>query len=146
MSKIDRLVAERVMGWKWIQVAVRGGEGKIKTIVPPTDWEGCEPAEESTPLASDWDRAGGLVRHKFSTDIAAAWEVESTLYGRKLFIVLERDPPCEHFECVFVDYCRGYDKYKLPARVWHKSAPMAICLAALRAVGVPESEIQEAMR
>lgn len=132
-EKLDRLVATRVMNWQtharntawWVDADVETG------FVPSGGVRGL---------------TCGMDRWSPSTSIKTAWEVESKMRERKRFITLERDPASELFECVFVDYCRGYGDYKLPPRAYHKSAPMAICLAALRAVGVSESEIQEAMR
>ena len=121
MSKIDRLVAERVMGWT---------------------------VRESEPDDNDYERyinGWAVSRWNPSTDIAAAWGVVEHLRTRKddpmVITMLDNDDG----EYVIAFATRA-DRWTTREIGKHRDAPLAICLAALRSVGVPESEIQEAMR
>jgi len=133
MSKIDRLVGIKVFGW---------------SIVADSDGEPIWSNDCGTPLAFQYASAPVKFGPNFTTDIAAAWEVVEHLRkqtkddGTRKYLVSVVDHDDGKMECVIQ-----------PGRLWtmsscanHESAQMAICLAALRAVGVPESEIQEAMR
>jgi len=133
MSKLDRLVGVKVFGW---------------SIVTDSDGEPIWSNDCGTPLAFQYASAPVKFGPNFSTDIAAAWEVVEHLRkqtkddGTRKYLVSVVDHDDGKMECVIQ-----------PGRLWtmsscanHESAQMAICLAALRAVGVPESEIQEAMR
>lgn len=133
MSNLDRLVGVKVFGW---------------SIVADSDGEPIWSNDCGTPLAFQYASAPVKFGPNFTTDIAAAWEVVEHLRkqtkddGTRKYLVSVVDHDDGKMECVIQ-----------PGRLWtmsscanHESAQMAICLAALRAVGVPESEIQEAMR
>ncbi len=126
--KIDALVAEKVMGWKReVQdrtiVGYRDGGGKFHIISGLQGVSNC------------WNP---------STDIAAAWEVveKMRLMGITVFIGIPgRDDE------VGTSFTKRDDVTDEAEEVGSSSAPtapLAISLAALRAVGVPESEIEEA--
>jgi len=107
--ELDALVAEKVMGWK-----------KIK------------PPNPSFKLTWMWDRLeGALIEDaqltpRYSTDIAAAWEVVGKFFkDGKQTAVLSRPwliPPDYYAWIQYGKRCPG------------ESAPHAICLAALKAV------------
>lgn len=80
----------------------------------------------------------GLNVKEYSTDIAAAWEVLEKVRHHLVAISTTMNP--ESLEWV-VDLCMNRD-----AEERHKSLPMAICIAALRAVGVDETTIQESLK
>ena len=126
MSKIDRLVAERVMGW-----TVRESDAD------DNDYE---------RYSSGW----AVSRWNPSTDIAEAWEVVRNL--RKRRFEPYDDPWTFQIVDSFTEDVRKWSAsvgtvgFRFSHGGEHENECMAICLAALRAVGVPESEIQEAMR
>lgn len=115
--ELDALVAEKVMGW---------------TEVRPC------PDEDMREYGEDlWGRPpGGPLNSQnvsaYSTDIAAAWEVVDNISQR------------ENVEAVSLTItvdgtaCRVLLRDKnAPVRVYEDTAPRAICLAALAAVGHP---------
>lgn len=70
---------------------------------------------------------GGKCLPHYSTDISAAWEVVERLQKDHHPYALE-NMTTKEFTCAFTDF-----------RATHQSAPMAICLAALKSVGVEVS-------
>lgn len=109
--ELDALVAEKVMGWARLQ--------------PGNDEIGWKTGPGALDLS-------GLP--EFSTDIAAAWEVVEEIRRRGL-------AP----EIALLAYGKawgvGFKSWRsnttlTPANFVHASAPHAICLAALKAVGV----------
>lgn len=113
--ELDALIAEKVMGCR--PEADTSGDGPVC---------GCIDRSHS-------DKLGWL--KEYSTDIAAAWEVVEKL----------RSPSKMFFEIRFEDKCWSAQFYTAKASVelvrrWYgtgllDSAPHAICLAALKAVG-----------
>lgn len=106
--EIDRLIAERMMGWTNLSLAgTRFGttpQGRVHRIVP-----------------------------QYSTDISAAWEVveQLRLLGYQGGIDWARPEP--GYECAFwSSSISPYEKQSSRA----ETAPMAICLAALKVIGV----------
>lgn len=103
---LDALVAEKVMGWKYYPASA----GTMQPINPPY-W--INPDRQSLDAIEDWPPS-------YSTDIDAAWEVVEKLAGT---------------------FRLEYEKYsdwdcELGLGSAHaKTAPLAICLAALKAVG-----------
>lgn len=149
--KIDALVAERVMGFKWHLCHELNPDGEmvyhLRSDAPPEWWK--KPTEveaPNLPQVSGVRRFIMLRVKPYSTSISAAWEVVEemdkrhfgthitrvqSLHGNKLFWSVDFDKPND-----------GADGHEHDT----DSAPLAICLAALSAVGVAESEIQEAMQ
>lgn len=107
--EIDALVAEKVMGCSVTRVGYCGCSGS-----PHTD-------DEGYPLAH-------------STSIEAAWEVVEKLKNRKPLTVFNLTTDGRDYIASFYTYRGGpkadcaYDRAD--------TAPMAICLAALKSVGV----------
>lgn len=115
--ELDALVAEKVMGWTLVADPRADGQPMWVDADKNAKW----PAEPP-------DRWGkGIWRP--STDIAAAWELVEAL-GRKFFgFALTRS---EHGLYRAEFSMRGVETdFRAPA----VTAPLAICLAALRAVG-----------
>lgn len=138
--KLDSLVAEKVMGWTYI----------IKEDTGYSWWK----IPESDPLHDDWDGHDDAQPH-YSSDIAAAWEVRNKMAETHDVVVChwlfnneEGDNRCEITPRQTPDECSkcGRCPPSTHFEVWAKTAELAICIAALRAVGVPENEIQEAMQ
>lgn len=122
LRKLDALVAEKVMGWKDIS----GPDHGIDMWQTPEGHRGIR----------------GKDIPSYSTDIAAAWEVAEKL--SQLCFGLWRVG--DEWECE-LDSNDG--RFLVAGDSVHVfgsgiSAPLAICLAALKAVGVSEDEIKRA--
>ena len=133
MSKIDRLVGVKVFGW---------------SIVTDSDGEPIWSNDCGTPLACQYASAPVRFGPNFTTEIAAAWEVIEHLRkqtkddGTRKYLLAIIDE-IAHVEVRIETVClEDYHIWSGP----HGQEPMGICVAALKACGVPESEIQEAMR
>lgn len=126
IHKLDALVAERVMGW------VVSNECGKHWMVPL-----------ECPFFREWDKATWPHCPAFSTNIADAWEVRATLKSKGFEVTIGTHGGLGN---ISDDTCiiRGdeYDRWDASA----DNAELAICLAALRAVGVSKAEIEEAMR
>lgn len=127
MSKLDRLVAESVLDWY------------VDKERSPYRWR----VPLDSTMFRDWESALVTACPPFSTSIAAVWEVVEHLQrgGFRLRLMDQHDS-IGMWDCRFYKYPEStLIDYKTS-----KTAPEAICLAALRAVGVDEQTIQEAMR
>jgi ABA sandwich protein len=146
--ELDALVAEHVMGWVPLGIGPRGitagGEGPLAPGWVGfwdgnwTRWTAMpEPTEEDEERAVPWSP---------STDIAAAWEVVEKC--ATLFPAHEQqagvDRMMTRYPTTVID--RGTVVYADAVYYWRatlrqgtsadaKTAPLAICLAALKAVG-----------
>jgi hypothetical protein len=145
MSKLDRLVAERVFGW---------------TVVAASDGEPIWSNDCSTPLAFQYASAPVKFGPNFSTEISAAWEVVKHM--RSIGFGLDHIVWADRMACSETEWGKteenacmvsfGREKYDaVNNRHTHAEGEShtpekAICLAALRAVGVPEATIQEACK
>lgn len=117
--EIDALVAEKVMGCKLYRELDYGVDGNYRFRC---DCDG--------PHGSDTPHSDDFIRHSiksYSTDISAAWEVVEKFKSEN--------------KSVTVDGGLYVDGYRFSAEMGHSwtiadSAPMAICLAALKSVGV----------
>lgn len=144
-ERLDMLVAVRVMNWRthnrntawWVDAAHESGlipEGGIRGLT-------C-----------------GHTRWSPSTSISAAWEVVDKLHGHHECagyghcVQLHKDPCGDRsfldWKCRFMGWANPSGTAGGPeATQWFRAdtAPLAICLAALRACNVSESEISEAL-
>jgi hypothetical protein len=128
-SKLDRLVAERVMGYTFDP---KEPIGELDKPTPRPLWLG--PPKP------------------YSSDISAAWEVVEKMRAIASEVEIHIHGHTSNFRQDHFVYIHGFneDYWKdglldRDGDACGKSLPLAICLAALRAVGVPESEIQEAL-
>ena len=125
--ELDALVAEQVMGWT-----------------------ACDPAQESRPWECGDERPsvrtgmgippGESDRNEiphFSTDIAAAWEVVEKL--DRDGHTMEMDKRDAGWVVRFVDYSKD-PILSMEITDTAPTAPLAICLAALKAVGYESKE------
>lgn len=134
-TALDRLVSEKVMGWPVIDFAANAPKGGY--IRAACAYRG---SDHPTDRCGKWSP---------STEIGAAWEVVEHLRKQRSATDKMDDPTWavalngsgDRWICDVSDW-RG----RLDVSACNKEACVAICLAALRAVGVPESEIQEATR
>lgn len=116
--ELDALVAEKVMGLKR---SYRKGE-TIALSAGTTTWIEGDLAVEITGYP------------RYSTDISAAWGVVEAKDARLLLFQMSRvkEHPIWKAEFVVTNLFRSDDRFTAEA----STAPHAICLAALKAVGV----------
>lgn len=142
---VDALVATRVMGWRW---------GRPKAPVLPQDdrdcWIGPRPASPGVP-AGEWVVEYG--EWSPSSDPAAAWEVVEKMRDRDPLI----RPDGRLWVCIMdasadpgdtMTHWHDHRSYTIARRRVDEHAdtmPMAVCICALRAVGVSEEEINAAL-
>lgn len=107
-SEIDRLVAEKVMGWK-------------RT---PYGWD---VLEKKYNLGIEWDLP------KFSTNIADAWKVVEKLQKDGWYIELYNENEEWCFDLTKYNEFLSVDRFY---RASAEGASLAICLAALKACGI----------
>jgi hypothetical protein len=119
--ELDALVAEKVMGWTYYPLA---GRWAVPNSRP----------ESNTVANPDFPR--------YSADIAAAWEVVEKLGNEGCYIGASIQlSPNGRAGCSFHSPDTGDH-----AMIWNDSAPRAICLAALKAVGVKVPAAQPAQK
>lgn len=104
--ELDAIVAEKVMGW-------------------------CRGSEASS---GEWQRHDGMLAElpKFSTDIAAAWQVVEKLRPDDIFLTISALPDGD-YECAAQNEIGETLKLADSACVKAGSAPLVICRAALLA-------------
>lgn len=117
---IDKLIAEKVFNWELMKDTsmVKAGFLTYRRM--------------SRTLVMDWQEA---IVPEFSIDISAAWQVIEWLEVRGIVSVSNADDNGKG--CVFIPYVfrgRGLKSVSASASCY----PRAICLVALRAVGVEE--------
>lgn len=148
----DAIVAGKVMGWEWLErsnheqgqyvwrkaIFPPEGEEWIRWNFNPREWR---KASDDTPPFSDWDRCSGqrdddgklgskriMGLPHYSTSIADAWLVVEKMRekGHNCQIEASAAQP-EWIACFLTPH--GYREGRAP------TAPAAICLTALRALG-----------
>lgn len=121
--EIDRLIAEKIMGWTDIKYEIAGfGDGRNNTIEGPwSEWRGKR-------SAAPWILSESIPY--YSTDITLAWEIVDRLVYKWDFI-LYRD---SGFGWTVYDGPRSLEDRMSLANA--ETAPLAICLAALRVMNV----------
>lgn len=134
MNGIDRLVAERVFG-----------KHKLRFLnkVSSDMFDGAEFGTDREWYSEVWwDEETRMPVLNYSTDISAAWGVAQHVVSERhvRFATLEGSHTRPFAE--FFDVSTGNQRFSAS----ENTMPLAICIAALRAVGVEESEIQEAMK
>ena len=129
--ELDALVAEKVMGWTCVRTESGWDNGPDPvTGGPQIGWYGQPPGEE-------WEGNSGQIIEEYSTDIATAWKVVEVLAAKSQALALQAPGSTEMSE--YYHYFERWTAEFLPSplnsSVQADSAPMAICLAALEAVG-----------
>lgn len=140
MRKIDALVAEKVMGVASRAVRICGSTESVTVYTNnPFFHDG---------FCSRHDLETYAQPRPYSTDIAAAWEVVDALSPRCAQVDVWACGP-NFNRCYIHSFHEGIEwkegHIDGDAAGEGRTAPIAICLAALRAVGVTEAEIQAAM-
>lgn len=119
--ELDALIAEKVMGWQEVRVGVGddGIEGLMGVPDSPDPWR-----------SAYWVPA-------YSIDIAHAWQVVEKLRADCVFANIGPDPSeGGGYNCQF-HWGEGEDDFDIGVvDAEAPTAPHAICLAALKAVGV----------
>lgn len=129
--ELDAAVAEHVMGWRprWVEeppywmaweVELPNGDMLYGTIVP-----------KAVPQPVWYDDRDGVRCPRFSTDIAAAWEVAERLTE---FEIDDLDLTVEVGNVMEGWACWVYSGCEEVAEAREETAPLAICRAALLAV------------
>ena len=155
--ELDALVAEKVLGWSWWE-RPDDDTGKMrKALFPPQEdrrvnfFPSFRPAQPNTERFSDWYRTSINVGYKgierfglpeWSTDIATAMTLVTVNHG----LSLER--LTVHGVWQWICYLAVDEKWGESSTALENqadTAPLAICFAALREKGVPESEILAAL-
>ena len=121
--KLDALVAEKVFGARWL-LDSRGR--RFLAFMPETKGRSAIGYEPITPVSD------GFRCPRYSTSIADSWKIVQT------FIYSTVEYAGQGIWTVSM----SNDAARKPA--FAKNAPLAICLAALRAVGVDEEAITAA--
>ena len=164
---IDALVAVKLMGYKWYRAKEcewlcthpMGKESLLAHFLRQNAAYLLGPGQEVSTCSEEVNDGSGMsvmskeFRHMpgcggwgmpkpYSTDIASAWEVVEKM-GETHWQRIKKPSPSrgdsEHWQVMF------HKKYALDGgKGINKSVCLAICLAALCAVGVPESQIEEA--
>lgn len=124
--QLDALIAEKVMGWKWADAKYYGWK-QFSNYPPEIE------SVSTTKLLVPPDGPDRLIPG-YSTEIAAAWEVVEkvrALPEAQGWGVMVGALPSGTFQC-WLKYrdCENTDINERAA-----TAPLAICLAALKAVG-----------
>jgi hypothetical protein len=141
--ELDALVAERCFGWRWRQYPAPGNKKMLTGLFPPeapkrvcvpnhydSIWL---PSDATAPRFSDWDSCpwweDGAIQHgipSYSTDLAAAGQVLKKLDHDYFDINIQNAPGLTN---------EWYVQFTgLEHSVNAKTLPLAICLAALKAL------------
>lgn len=122
-KNIDILVAERVMGFK--KEPASGFDSCTEAYLKPRDSDAFEMVGCAHNLPP------------YSTSIEAAWEVLEKLKGQFELSTDSADPVDElRWQVYIVTFLGSQDGLPVEVRARAHTAPMAICRAALKAVGV----------
>jgi hypothetical protein len=120
--ELDRLVAEKVMGW----TDLWEGEGYVMAYPPNEQAMGIDGERAPVP--------------PYSTDIAAAWQVVERMTDRdradrctfEMHRATDWDDPAWGYDVRFGRW--GDPTHQRERKVWARTAPLAISLAALKAL------------
>ena len=138
--ELDAAVAEMVFGWRWIHE-----DGEQPYAVPYLVGPGSSVYYPTVHAKfPNVPKSGGDLLN-YSTDIAAAWEVVEKMRTNGWFFSLADSIELPDFIARFTT-CPPVGSPIPDHSAMNVSAPLAICLAALRAVGVSEQEIEAAMK
>lgn len=124
--ELDALVAEKVMGWT-----------NCNPVATWDRWAYGDPGDDWTDVENEWCRGYGVSPYnkyfmipfpRYSVNIADAWAVVEKMSVQQGFAMADRGLPG-------TDVAWQAD-FALSGPIMGESAPHAICLAALKAVGV----------
>ena len=127
--ELDALVAEKVMGWRWMPYWVSGQSEQVTDLFPPYG-------------VGDFDSHGQFP--EYSTDSKAAWLVVEEIRKRGWVYCTVQSLPSEaeapewDDATMSVQWWAEFSRYRSPVEATSPhctTAVEAICLAALQAVG-----------
>jgi hypothetical protein len=133
-QKLDMLVAEKVMGWKWMRfydLNYKSPDGPLRrTLIAPNDNWLEPPKYVECDLSKSRERKLSAFYHgpQFSTDMSAAW-----LVAQKVDIGVV--PFNNFYIAVFVLAGCHINNPEGAVEATAVTAPLAICLAALKIKG-----------
>ena len=122
--ELDALVAEKVMGWVWV-------DGFSSETNAPTKW--LEPKNWNEMVPEGWGAHSVPDVPKYSTDIWAAWEVVEKMRESMIAIGIAHSIQMPQKDWSYLVTAQEPNKDEI--FIVEKSAPHAICLTALKAVG-----------
>ncbi len=132
-SDLDELVFVRVMGWERHAFHYPGD------FVRPEAWQRYEKGRHMAHLIRNHEWTRGDHVPKYSTDIAAAWQVVEKLKERAQVHLLggpDDEGGCEEWTCGIMSFgYRPFQDQKWNGRA--ETAPLAICRAALATLHTP---------
>lgn len=137
---MDAMIAEKVMGWRRIKSELNDQQF---LVVPPTG--------NPHPKEWWWGKSVYSLVPKYSTDIAAAWEVLQKFNSDGLVVVVgskrirrTREGPQELLWYALIGMAKPIDEFDMNANILGEveapTAPLAICRTALRAI---EARVQK---
>lgn len=130
--EIDRLIAEKVFNWEWRQ---REYNRRVFGENPPTYYVWWDKDIDNVPALCLTEKTNYNTDYTppFSTDISVAWQVVEKMAETWPDVSISKSRWTQnagYYECLFEK--TEDDRFFTEAN----TAPMAICLAALLAVGV----------
>lgn len=144
--EINAAIAEHIMGWVWVQhspqqTQLEGYQGENPRWLADPKWIkglGDDPSWVIVPANMDAPIHVSLDILHFSTDISATWQVVSELQQHGLHFSIESTVrgSLEDLRTKTKHYQWHVSVRGAKAEAREDTAALAICLAALRAVGV----------
>lgn len=126
--ELDERIAREVMGWTHIGTPEETHD---------KEWRGIRSERELLTVGGPafWEVNQGERIPAYSSDIAAAWEVLETAWKESGYAKVMRLLKWDHKDCFWLkDKPYGCQYGEATEIVWAKTAPLAICLAALKMV------------
>lgn len=120
--ELDKLIAEKIMGWTELEFKNPQYAGSVELY-------GAKPGERASPYTG---AKAKYVVPKYSTDISAAWEVVEKLKWAEPEISWSDEQHCWH-----AMFRKGRSSGVSSGA---DTAPLAICLAALKTHGIEVKE------
>lgn len=121
--ELDALIAEKVMGFK---VCTCELDKRLESLARHNEKIKLDTAAARTPVVCVYCEAPQLFINHYSTDLKAAWEVVEKIQCRHFCVSWHLDP---------YSFTRAYKAEFQIGSSNGETAPHAICLAALKAVG-----------
>ena len=123
LQEIDRLIAEKIMGWRSYDYA-QGPENEL----PRIEWS------DQRDLWLLWrEKDQDALHWRPSTDIASAWEVIEKIANEGPYKIEVHRYKGDSFWTIKAYHPEGYSK---SCTTSSKQMPLAISLAALKSVGI----------
>lgn len=137
--ELDFLVAEHVLGWVWLHGWDDGRYAMLGPREHCEEW--CRKFPDcviESPPADACRMFHGRAGRDFSTEIAAAWMVIEAVFAKTRKWILVAPTTADRFVAYHMTGCADPDYGDFCE--YADTAPKAICLAALKAVGVDVEE------